>query len=173
MAPLAAQAQDAGGYEVQESVAFPRNSSKLSDAAQNKLKADVESLSVLLRYRPESSIEIAGYAESGEKKPGPLADARAQRVWEFLIASGLPAERMEPVGYGAKGTPTSRVDIRISAEDAVAMSQLAQPLPSPSTPPPVASTAPSTPPPVASTTPMPSAPSAPAPSAPRYEAPVA
>jgi len=158
MAPLAAQAQDAGGYEVQESVTFSKNSSKLSDAAQGKLRADVESLSVLLRYRPESSIEIAGYAESGEKKPGPLADARAQQVWQFLIANGLPAERMEPVGYGAKGKPSSRVDIRITSEDAVAMTQLAQPLPSPST---GATSAPSTEAPVAVAPPAMSEPAAP------------
>ncbi len=153
LAPLAAHAQDASGYQVQESVSFARNSSKLSDAAQQKLRADMESLSVLMRYRPESSIEIAGYADPGEKKPGPLADARAQRVWEFLISQGLPAERMEPIGYGAQSRASSRVDIRITADDAVAMNQFAQPLPTPAPVAPAPTPAPSYQPPAVAVTP--------------------
>lgn len=130
-APLAAYAQDSG-YQVQQSVSFAPNSAKLSDAAEKKLREDVESLSVLLRYRPDSSIEIGGYSAASEKKPGPLADARAQKVWEYLISQGLPAERMEPVGHGATpGKGSSRVDIRITAEDALAMSQFSQPMPTP------------------------------------------
>ncbi len=130
-APFAAYAQDSG-YQVQQSISFAPNSAKLSDAAEKKLRQDVESLSVLLRYRPDSSIEIGGYSAASEKKPGPLADARAQKVWEYLISQGLPAERMEPVGHGATpGKGSSRVDIRITAEDALAMSQFSQPVPAP------------------------------------------
>jgi outer membrane protein OmpA-like peptidoglycan-associated protein len=129
MAPFAALAQD-GGFEVQQSVKFAKNSSALTKEAEEKLRAEAESLSVLLRYRPESSVEIAGYAEAGEKKPGPLADARAQKVWEYLISQGLPAERMEPVGYGGAGK-TGRVDIRVNTEDALAMNRVAQPIPAP------------------------------------------
>ena len=117
----------------------PQPATKLTPEAEQKLRVEMESLSVLLRYRPESSIEIAGYADAGEKKPGPLADARAQRVWEFLIAQGLPAERMEPVGYGTTRKGTSRVDIRVTSEDALAMSQNSQPLPAPTPAPPLPS----------------------------------
>jgi outer membrane protein OmpA-like peptidoglycan-associated protein len=136
MAPFAVLAQD-GGFEVQQSVKFAKNSSALTKDAEEKLRAEAESLSVLLRYRPESSVEIAGYAEAGEKKPGPLADARAQKVWEYLISQGLPAERMEPVGYGGAGK-AGRVDIRVNTEDALAMNRVAQPMPAPTPAPEVA-----------------------------------
>ena len=118
-------------YEVQQTIKFPRNSSKISADTQQHLREDMQSLATLLRYRPEASVEIAGYSEAGEKQPGILADARAQKVWEFLISLGLPAERMEPVGYGAPpGRPSSAsVEIRIAAEDAVAMRQFVQPPP--------------------------------------------
>lgn len=159
--PFAASAQDAG-YQVQQSVSFATNSSKLTDAAEKKLREDVESLSVLLRYRPDSSIEIGGYAASSEKKPGPLADARAQKVWEYLISQGLPAERMEPVGHGAvAGKGSSRVDIRITAEDALAMSQFSQPLPTPAP-----SAPPAEAPPAVAVVPAPAAPVTTAPAEP-------
>ena len=124
-----AQAQDAARYEVQQTIKFPRNSSKISTGTQEHLREDMQSLATLLRYRPESSVEIAGFAEAGEKQPGILADARAQKVWEFLISLGLPAERMEPVGYGAPpgGASAAIVEVRITAEDALAMRQFVQP----------------------------------------------
>lgn len=173
-AAAAQAAGETGTYEVQRTVEFGRNSTEINRKSQTQLKSDASNLSTLLRYRPEASVEIAGYAEPSEKAAGVLADARAQKVWEFLISLGLPAERMEPVGYG-DGGGDGRVEIRVAADDAVAMRDTYQqappssyepPVPLPVRPP-VAVAAPT----LAEPTPLPSEPKSLPPPAPRMQPP--
>lgn len=112
---LVAGIVNAQSLTVQSSIAFERGSSALSPQYKKQLRADARNLSTLLRYSPDASLQIAGYADSDDANGARLADARAQTVWEFLIAAGLPAERMEPVGYGTHAGGSS-VEILAPAE---------------------------------------------------------
>lgn len=161
---LWAQDAAAAAFEVQRTVNFARNSSELTDIHKNTLRSEVANLNTLLRYRPEITLEVAGHAGSGEKNATHLSEVRAQKVWEFLILEGLPAERMEPVGYGAQGVgssgATARVELRVPAVDEFGLTSH----PPQATPPPAVAVSPAAPTsaPVAAPPPVAYVPSSPA-----------
>ena len=52
---------------------------------------------------PEASIEIEGHtdAEGTPERNAALSERRAQAVVSYLTSSGIPADRLKAIGYGA------------------------------------------------------------------------
>lgn len=74
----------------------PRNSSVLTPAAQELLRANLE----VLKEVPNTCVLVEGYAGPGERNPQQLSEQRARSVERFYIDNGLAASRILAVGRG-------------------------------------------------------------------------
>ena len=74
-----------------------------SDDLDRRSHATLNKLAEAARSCPDVAIEIEGHTDSegADARNQPLSERRAQAVVDFLIKSGVPAERMKAVGYGS------------------------------------------------------------------------
>lgn len=79
-------------------VTFDKGSAKLLPDSYPQLEA----LLRFLRENPRVRIELAGHTDGTSPRESeiPLSRARAQAVQEYLVARGIPKERLTVVGYG-------------------------------------------------------------------------
>ena len=74
-----------------------------SDDLDRRSYATLRKVAEAARSCPVGIIEIEGHTDSEgvDERNQPLSERRAQAVQDFLIKSGVPADRMKAVGYGA------------------------------------------------------------------------
>ena len=82
-----------------EAVLFDFGSSELRPEAQAALAGVVE----LFRQQPTAKAEVAGHTDSVGSAAfnQSLSQHRAAAVVDWLVAHGVPRDRLHPVGYGA------------------------------------------------------------------------
>jgi outer membrane protein OmpA-like peptidoglycan-associated protein len=86
------------------SVYFDRGSSRISSAAEKKLRENVE---VLLKC-PNLPVRVEGFAAPGEPNGQALSEARAQAVTDFYEAEGVGPGRIQTSGEGILGDPAGK-----------------------------------------------------------------
>jgi len=74
-----------------------------SDDLDRRSYATLRKIADAARNCPVGIIEIEGHTDSEgiDERNQPLSERRAEAVQDFLIKSGVPAERLKAVGYGA------------------------------------------------------------------------
>jgi outer membrane protein OmpA-like peptidoglycan-associated protein len=89
-----------------ETIQFAVNSTKLDATAASQLHDVVSDLSKATHY---DRIDVEGHASSDGPADGnnKLAQERAASVKSFLVAEGLPAEKITAVGFGSSKPITS------------------------------------------------------------------
>ncbi|MFP4227632.1 MAG: PKD domain-containing protein [Salinivenus sp.] len=85
---------------------FDRNSSTLTDEAEEELEENAEILSDC----PNVSVRIEGFAAPGERDAQSLSEDRADAVAEFYEDNGVPSDRIMTSGEGQVEDVTSKKD---------------------------------------------------------------
>jgi outer membrane protein OmpA-like peptidoglycan-associated protein len=78
---------------------FDRGSSRISSAAEKKLRENVD----VLRKCPNLPVRVEGFAAPGEPNGQVLSEARAQAVTDFYEAEGIGSGRIQTSGEGILG----------------------------------------------------------------------
>lgn len=83
---------------VDNTVQFGSESAKLTEAS----KTELNSIAAYLKLNSEQSVIIEGYADNTGSSAGNLllSKMRATAVYEYLLAKGISAERMQTAGFG-------------------------------------------------------------------------
>jgi OOP family OmpA-OmpF porin len=84
-------------------VNFAAGSARLPASAN----APLDSLAEVLTAQPRVSVEIAAHGDGSASETLHLTQLRAEAVRRYLIAKGIPLQRITAKGYGA-GEPVSR-----------------------------------------------------------------
>jgi outer membrane protein OmpA-like peptidoglycan-associated protein len=95
LAPEAEQPR-CGGPEISEAgaILFAKNSARLLPAATKVL----DRLAPMLK---ESRIRLEGHSDRGEPKGAALSLERARSVQRYLVAKGVPADRIRVAGFAS------------------------------------------------------------------------
>lgn len=80
-------------------ILFPTNSSSLNATSQTSLSQFASSL----KNNPDTNIEINGFTDNTgtDAINNPLSESRAKSVYNYLMQSGVPANRMVAKGFGS------------------------------------------------------------------------
>ncbi len=73
-----------------------------SDALRNESRAELDDLVAILKQYPKLRVQIAGHTDNiGDAGANlSLSEKRAKSVVAYLVGKGIPAARLEAVGYG-------------------------------------------------------------------------
>lgn len=91
------------------SIFFPTAYPEINDQSVGLLKSQKDALSTLasgfmkyLEYDPDAKLSIAAYADTRgpQKYNMSLSERRGQSVKEFLVAQGIPGDKVEAAAYG-------------------------------------------------------------------------
>lgn len=97
--------------ELLQWVQFEQGASTIADETALK-----QTVATFKANQKPSKIVVRGHADAGEPKPQELAKARAEKVAAWLIANGVPKDRVETKSFGAdfplrKAAPKDGIDI--------------------------------------------------------------
>lgn len=96
-------------------ILFPTNSSTLNASAQASLSKFASSLI----NNPDTDIKIQGYTDNtGTNQINiPLSEARAESVYNYLLQSGVSANRMQAAGFGSADPVASNATVAGRAQN--------------------------------------------------------